>query len=68
MVEEWQLAAHKDTKRIMIRDVMVNIASKIVNAANCCDVNLEEGTKNNEGGAVRVFVSGKRGVGKVRVF
>ena len=68
MVEEWQLAAHKDTKRIMIRDVMVNIASKIVNAANCCDVNLdEEETKNNEGGAVRVFVSGKRGVGKVRV-
>jgi len=61
MVEEWQLAANKETKRIMIRDVMVDIASKIVDAANCC-ASGDEGEKK---GAARVFVSGKRGVGKV---
>lgn len=63
MVEEWQLAANKETKRIMIRDVMVDIASKIVDAANCC----ADGDENVVGkkGAARVFVSGKRGAGKV---
>ena len=53
MVEEWQLAANKDTKRIMMRDATREIAEKVVEA--------EEGK-----GATRVFVSGKRGVGKVR--
>lgn len=61
MVEEWQLAANKETKRIMIRDAMKQIASKIVEAANCCGGDVEEGRK----GAARVFVTGKRGVGKV---
>ena len=63
MVEEWQLAANKETKRIMIRDVMVDIASKIVDAANCCARDDEGETKKK--GAARVFVSGKRGAGKV---
>ena len=64
MVEEWQLAANKETKRIMIRDVMVDIASKIVDAASCCaSVDGDEGEKKK--GAARVFVSGKRGAGKV---
>jgi len=63
MVEEWQLAANKETKRIMIRDVMVDIASKIVDAANCCADGDEGETKKK--GAARVFVSGKRGAGKV---
>ena len=62
MVEEWQLAAHKETKRIMIRDPMVNIASKIVNSVHCCD---DENVDEERKGAVRIFVSGKRGVGKV---
>ena len=64
MVEEWQLAANKETKRIMIRDVMVDIASKIVDAANCCANGDDEGEKKRKG-AARVFVSGKRGAGKV---
>lgn len=62
MVEEWQLAANKETKRIMIRDGMKQIASKIVAAANCCSGDVEEEKK----GAARVFVTGKRGVGKVK--
>ena len=62
MVEEWQLAAHKETKRIMIRDPMVNIASKIVNSVHCCD---DENVDEERKGAARIFVSGKRGVGKV---
>jgi hypothetical protein len=32
MVEEWQLAANKETKRIMIRDAMKEISSIVVNA------------------------------------
>ena len=61
MVEEWQLAANKETKRIMMRDAMREIASKVVDAANCCDGDVSEGEK----GAARVFVAGERGVGKV---
>jgi len=61
MVEEWQLAANKETKRIMMRDTMREIASKIVDAADCCSVGqIGEERK----GAARVFVTGERGVGK----
>jgi hypothetical protein len=63
MVEEWQLAANKETKRIMMRDGMKEIAAKIVEAANCCGGDVEDGKK----GAARVFVTGKRGVGKVSI-
>ena len=62
MVEEWELAANKKTKRIMIRDGMKQIAAKVVDAANCCDGEVGEDKK----GAARVFVTGKRGVGKVK--
>ena len=61
MVEEWELAANKETRRIMMRDATKAIASKIVNASNCCDSEVTESEK----GAARVLVTGKRGVGKV---
>ena len=64
MVEEWELAANKETKRIMMRDATKAIASKIVGAANCCDTAVSDNMK----GAARVLVTGKRGVGKVSVF
>lgn len=64
MVEEWELAANKETKRIMMRDATKAIASKIVGAANCCDTAVSDNVK----GAARVLVTGKRGVGKVSVF
>ena len=54
MVEEWQLAANKETKRIMMRDAMRDVARAIVDATT------------SSTGAARVFVAGKRGVGKVR--
>jgi len=60
MVEEWELAANKDTKRIMMRDAMKEVASKIVEAANCCSGDIADEKK----GAARVFVTGKNGVGK----
>jgi len=60
MVEEWQLAANKDTKRIMMRDAMKEIATRVVDAARCCGAEAGE----EEKGAARVFVVGKRGVGK----
>ncbi|KAL7539147.1 hypothetical protein ACHAXR_009049, partial [Thalassiosira sp. AJA248-18] len=60
MLEEWQLAANKETKRIMMRDATKQIASKIVEAANCCGGEVSEDKK----GAARVFVAGQRGVGK----
>lgn len=63
MVEEWELAANKETKRIMMRDGMKEIAAKIVEAAHCCNDDMVE---EDEKGAARVFVTGKRGVGKVR--
>lgn len=61
MVEEWQLAANKETKRIMMRDSMKQIAAKIVEATNG-----DGGAGDDKKGAARVFVTGKRGVGKVR--
>jgi hypothetical protein len=64
MVEEWELAANKETKRIMMRDAMKAIATKIVDATNCCG----KAVSDSEKGAARVFVTGKRGVGKVSVF
>lgn len=63
MVEEWELAANKETKRIMMRDAMKEIASKVVESANCCGGDVSEDMK----GAAKVFVVGKRGVGKVRL-
>lgn len=63
MTEEWELAANKETKRIMMRDATKAIASKIVDATNCCD----SAVSDKEKGAVRVLVTGKRGVGKVSV-
>jgi len=61
MVEEWELAANKETRRIMMRDATKAIASKIVDATNCCDSSVSDSEK----GAARVLVTGKRGVGKV---
>jgi len=63
MVEEWELAANKQTKRIMMRDATKAIASKIVESTNCCD----SAVGDNKKGAARVLVTGKRGVGKVSV-
>lgn len=60
MVEEWQLAANKETKRIMIRDAMRDIARAIVEATTPAS-----SADDSTGGAARVFVAGKRGVGKV---
>lgn len=62
MVEEWELAAKKDTKRIMMRSVMREVAEKIVEACNCCDGDA----KDEEKGSARVLVTGKNGNGKVR--
>ncbi len=59
MVEEWQLAANKETKRIMIRDAMRDVARAIVEATSSAP------SADTAGGAARVFVAGKRGVGKV---
>lgn len=64
MVEEWQLTANKDTKRIMMRDSMREIASKVVEAANCCSDEDDESGVEKEKGAARVFVAGERGAGK----
>ena len=60
MIEEWQLAANKETKRIMIRDAMRDIARAIVEATTPAS-----SADDSTGGAARVFVAGKRGVGKV---
>ena len=49
MVEEWQLAAHKKTKRILVRAATRTIAKTL-----------------EEKEASRIFVHGRRGVGKVR--
>jgi len=49
MVEEWQLAAHKKTKRILLRPATQTIAKTL---------------EKKE--ASRIFVHGRRGVGKVR--
>ncbi|KAL7468051.1 hypothetical protein ACHAXS_008274, partial [Conticribra weissflogii] len=54
MVEEWELAANKETKRIMMREAMKDVAQKIVDA-----------TDSSDKGAARVMIVGKRGVGKV---
>ena len=49
MVEEWELAAHSASKRILLRQSTRKIAQAIL-----------------ESPSARVFVSGRRGVGKVR--
>ena len=57
MVEEWDLAADKGTKRILIRHCIREIAQA-----------LEEAGKENADDAVRrMFVKGRQGVGKVRM-
>ncbi len=71
MVEEWQLAANKETKRIMMRDAMAEIANIVVEATTdaVADGTTEDdaaGPKVATVGAARVLVTGKRGVGKVR--
>ena len=74
MVEEWQLAANKETKRIMMRDAMREIASIVVEARAAAPPAPESGASAADdasrvattGGAARVLVTGKRGVGKVR--
>lgn len=60
MVEEWQLAANKETKRIMVRDPLREIAKNVSEALRCGAGHAKEGQK----GATRVFVAGQRGVGK----
>jgi hypothetical protein len=50
MVEEWEMAAHKETKRILIRDCTRSIAQIL-----------------EENDAARIFVHGRRGVGKSAV-
>jgi hypothetical protein len=52
--DEWEMSAHSDTKRILLRQCIREIAQKIIEAEN-----KSEGTK--------VFVKGRRGVGKVRL-
>ena len=51
MVEEWELSAHKKTKRILLRQCTRSIAQT-----------LEENESS------RIFVHGRKGVGKVRGF
>lgn len=50
MVEEWEMAAHKKTKRILIRDCTKSIASILEDEV-----------------ASRIFVHGRKGVGKSAV-
>ncbi|KAL3770268.1 hypothetical protein ACHAW5_002673 [Stephanodiscus triporus] len=82
MVEEWQLAANKETKRIMMRDAMREIASIVIGATTAGAPAAFSGTASAVDGsddlpdddddvarvpttgAARVFVTGKRGVGK----
>ena len=57
MVEEWELAANKGTKRIMLRQCVRDIAQTLV----------EAGKEGSEGTRVRrVYIKGGKGVGKVR--
>lgn len=55
MVEEWELAAHDDTKRIMVRECIAKAAAII-----------DEAAEENHKGTVcqRVYLSGTAGVGK----
>jgi len=62
MVEEWELAAKKDTKRIMMRSAMKEVAGRIVEATNCCG---DGEVKDEEKGSARVLVTGRNGNGKV---
>ena len=58
MVEEWDLAANKATKRIMVRQCVRDIAQA-----------LEEAGKGGSENVVRrVYVKGKAGVGKVSLY
>jgi len=50
MVEEWELAAHKRTKRIMLRQCTKRIAAAVLEGAS--------------GPSSRILVSGRQGVGK----
>ena len=53
MLEEWELSAKRDTKRIMLRECITEVAKSMI----------ETQGENSQGGS-RIFVSGKEGVGK----
>lgn len=53
MLEEWELSAKRDTKRIMLRECMTEVAKSMV----------ETQDENSQGGS-RIFISGREGVGK----
>ena len=55
MVEEWDLAANKATKRIMVRQCVRDIAQTLE----------EAGKEGSDNVTRRVYVKGKAGVGKV---
>jgi len=46
MVEEWQLAANKETKRIMIRDAMREISSIVVNGTDTTKEVLQQSSSS----------------------
>jgi len=54
MTEEWELAAKEDTKRIMCRQCITDIAEEMVKTQG----------EDSEIGGSRVFVSGRKGAGK----
>lgn len=79
MAEEWQLAANKDTKRILMRDTLREIATIVVDATTTTTTTaiavppkvsdaaaavVGEEVMTKTTGAARVLVTGKRGVGK----
>lgn len=59
MVEDWELAAHATTKRIMIRDCTKQIAKHLLED--------DDNGGGDAGGGKRIYVHGKRGVGKTSV-
>jgi len=59
MVEEWELAAHSSTKRILIRECTSRIAGHLASAA--------DNNNNNNNNNQKIYVHGKRGTGKSAV-
>eukprot|EP00536_Pseudo-nitzschia_multiseries_P013392 jgi/Psemu1/211481/e_gw1.570.31.1 len=60
MVEEWELAAHPSTKRILLRECTSRIAGHLVN-------NNNNNNNNDANAASKIYVHGKRGTGKSAV-
>ena len=54
IVEEWDMSANKNTRRILLRRCIREVAKHIVEAEN-----------NTDNPATKIFVKGHRGVGKV---